>query len=346
MLCGRTRSSGPVWAAVRTFNKQLPALGSSMRQATTAAGGSAAQRPRPQQHRQRAQVDDAVAQIRDGAKALLGGHLSKAESFIDAAADQFDAAGGAPPWLEWPLHSARGSLAMARGSYAESHGAYSRALGTVEHAAKLGLTADSFEDIGGCLVDLATVEALNGDTKRAGEHLRRAQYMAGRAYKPASALIRDARLMSALLAAERGDLSAAANALRDSLLTEAQKPDTDPVGEGTLHAALAEVTLAEARSLRLNNSTGSQTSELESDSARKAKSDRLLAKAWRSAHRASQLLDSHKVAAGRLQPLLDALPQDPTLSAVASAGGDAEIRTITFASAPMVVALRCWLDQA
>lgn len=163
----------------------------------------------------------------DRAEGLLDAASSQLEQAVNPGVGGGDGAGGGapacsdgdggggsaravaiPPWLEWPLHSSRAALALGRGDGSGARAACAEALNAAMAASKLGLGDDSFVDIGGCLIDLAAAELVgNGDgvedpaavaaVQSAERHVRRAQYMLGRAYRPPQALQRDAILCAA-----------------------------------------------------------------------------------------------------------------------------------------------------
>lgn len=65
-------------------------------------------------------------------------------------------------------------------------------------AGKLGLGADNYSDIGGCLVDMAATELLLGRHVQSLAAARRAKYMSGRAYQPDGGLMRDIEILVSL----------------------------------------------------------------------------------------------------------------------------------------------------
>eukprot|EP01048_Picozoa_sp_COSAG05_P026309 COSAG05_NODE_7111_length_854_cov_2.827815_1_plen_116_part_00 len=72
-----------------------------------------------------AAVAAAEAQLRAVGSAVLTGRFEEADALLSRVEEQLaDDIGGVPPWVAWPMQSAKGALAAGRGEYGRARVAY------------------------------------------------------------------------------------------------------------------------------------------------------------------------------------------------------------------------------
>jgi len=222
-------------------------------------------------------ASQAMQLLARGAEAVLRRQdAHEVEATLDEAAGAL-AEVDAPPWALWPLHSARGALAQSRGQLVAAHAELEQALALATQGSEAGVGDDAFQDLAGCLIDLSACELqLRTDSaaQTAAQRARRAKFMASRAHKPASELLR--RVDEVLALTQMGEDGG--DAVRVVLL-QAQEGEYAGV-EGRCRCTLAALALGEAHAAE----------EIQ-------KRDSLLGKAARGAERALPMLGGAEAAA-------------------------------------------------
>ncbi|KAJ1632914.1 hypothetical protein T492DRAFT_984775 [Pavlovales sp. CCMP2436] len=122
-----------------------------------------------------------------------------------------------------------GLLSHYSGDYGKAATELAASLQACEALGRSGMGSDSFTDLSGLLVDIAVTDIARGEIERAEGHLKRARYMAIRAYRPDPRVVIAIETARAELALCKGEPLAALQHSLDAHAAQPGPPTPNPL---------------------------------------------------------------------------------------------------------------------